>query len=57
MPKNTGRGSSHAAGYTKLMELGRAVIDAERLFGEGSVQHKRAVAAWQAQQKKMGVRA
>lgn len=46
-----------AKGYERLMELGRAVIAAERIFGEGSVQHRRAVAAWQAQQKKMGVRA
>jgi hypothetical protein len=27
-------------------ELGRQVITAERLFGTGSVQHERAIAAW-----------
>jgi hypothetical protein len=41
-------------GYQKLMELGRQVISAERLFGAGSTQHKKAVAAWQRQQKRMG---
>lgn len=41
--------------YDKLMELGRAVIAAERLFGKNSPQHNRAVAAWKAQQKKMRI--
>jgi hypothetical protein len=43
-------------GYQKLMELGRQVLAAESLFGAGSTQHKRAAAAWQRQQKRMGVR-
>lgn len=42
--------------YTKLMELGRQVIAAEKIFGAGSVQHKRAVAAWKRQQQRMGVK-
>ena len=42
-------------GYEKLMELGRQVIRAEQVFGEGSTQHQKAVAAWQRQQKKLGV--
>lgn len=42
-------------GEQKLMELGRQLIRAEQVFGEGSVQHKRAVAAWSKQQKKLGV--
>ena len=37
----------------KLMELGRQVIAAERIFGKDSPQHKRAVAAWRRQQRKL----
>lgn len=48
-------GDKMANQYQKLMDLGRAVITAERLFGKDSVQHRRAVANWQTQQKKMGV--
>ncbi len=40
----------------KLMELGRWVCDAERLFGKGSAQHKRAVAAWRKRQRQLGIK-
>ncbi len=43
------------AQYAKLMDLGRQVISAEQVFGKDSSQHKRAVAAWRRQQKKVGV--
>lgn len=39
--------------YRLLMDLGRQVIEAERLFGQGSIQHHRALSAWRAQQRKM----
>jgi hypothetical protein len=42
-------------GYQKLMELGRQVLAAERVFGAGSWQHKRAASAWEKQQRKLGV--
>jgi hypothetical protein len=45
-----------ATQYQMLMQLGRWVLDAERLFGAGSPQHKKAVAAWTRQQQRMGVR-
>lgn len=44
------------AAEKKLMEIGRQVVSAETVFGAGSPQHKRAVAAWKKQQKKVGVR-
>lgn len=43
-------------GYDRLMELGRQVVTAERIFGPGSPQHKRAVTAWRKQQIKLGVK-
>jgi ribosomal protein L18E len=46
-----------SAQIEKLMSLGRTVINAETVFGAGSVQHKRAVAAWRKQQEKMGIKA
>lgn len=46
----------YSAGEQKLMELGRQVLAAERVFGAASWQHKRAVAAWERQQKKLGVK-
>jgi hypothetical protein len=52
----TAGGGVAVTGYQKLMELGRQVVSAERLFGAGSPQHNKAVAAWTRQQKKMGVR-
>lgn len=39
----------------KLMELGRQVIAAELIFGAGSPQHKKAVAAWRRQQRKLAI--
>jgi hypothetical protein len=46
---------AQSKGEARLMELGRQVISAERLFGEGSPQHQRAVAAWRKQQQKLGI--
>jgi hypothetical protein len=41
--------------YRQLMELGRQVVRAEELFGKGSPQHEKAVAAWRRQQRKVKV--
>lgn len=42
--------------YDRLMQYGRDVLRAEAVFGVGSPQHDRAVAAWRAQQERLGVR-
>lgn len=47
--------TSTQTAYAKLMELGRQVIAAESIFGAGSPQHNKAVAAWKRQQKRMGI--
>jgi ribosomal protein L18E len=41
--------------YQRLMEAGRQVVVAQRLFGSGSVQHKQAVATWRMRQAAIGV--
>lgn len=55
-PPTTTDWTSVQTPYEKLMELGRNVIAAERVFGKNSPQHRRAVAAWNRQQQKVGAR-
>jgi hypothetical protein len=42
--------------YAHLMQLGAQVVQAELVFGHGHPTYEAAVAAWKAQQEKMGVR-
>jgi hypothetical protein len=46
--------SARPAGWAELMAIGRAVIDAERIFGDGSPEHARQVDRWRACQRRYG---